>query len=54
MTNPTERQIVERAYELWKERGRPDHREELLRTEAAQQLREEGLLAALQAPSGTA
>lgn len=47
MTVPTEREIIERSYELWKERGRPDHREELLRADAAQQLREESLFGVL-------
>jgi len=36
---PTEKEIIQRAYELWVERGRPDNREEMLRAEAELELR---------------
>ena len=40
MPEPTEKQIMQRAYELWIEPGRPDNREELLKAEAEKELRE--------------
>ena len=42
MANPSEEQVIHRAYELWEQAGKPDGRDQEFYHQAEQELRGEG------------
>ena len=50
MAEPSEREIMERAYLLWERAGRPDNREDEFWQAAQQQLRNEDKSSPLRTP----
>jgi hypothetical protein len=50
MTQPTEKEIMARAYEIWERNGRPDGREDEFWHQAEQELRNEDKSSPLRTP----
>ena len=50
MTQPTEKEIMARAYEIWERNGRPEGREEEFWHQAEQELRNEDKSSPLRTP----
>ena len=50
MTQPTEKEIKARAYEIWERNGRPDGREDEFWQQAEQELRIEDKYSPLRTP----
>jgi len=50
MPEPTEREIMERAYQIWERHGRPDDREDEFFALAQQELRNEDKSNTLRTP----
>jgi Protein of unknown function (DUF2934) len=50
MPNPTEKQILARAYELWQQAGEPEGRDEEFYHQAEQELRNEDKSSPLRTP----
>jgi hypothetical protein len=50
MTQPTEKEIKQRAYEIWERQGRPAGKEDEFRQQAEQELRNEDKSSPLRTP----
>ena len=50
MTQPTEKEIMARAYEIWERNGRPEGREDEFWHQAEQELRNEDKSSPLRTP----
>jgi hypothetical protein len=50
MAEPTQEQIIHRAYELWEKAGKPDGRDQEFYRQAEQELRNEDKSSALRTP----
>ena len=50
MTEPRDQQILNRAYKIWEENGRPENREDEFWNQALQQLRNEDKSSPLRTP----
>jgi hypothetical protein len=50
MENPTQEQIIHRAYELWEQAGKPDGRDDEFYHQAEQELRNDDKSSPLRTP----